>query len=364
MAETGQAQPLLHVCSAADMQQPPGEPREEHLIPYVPEIVPSIDMAGGELAWAPLIISLGFAGRAIEGWSTPHPPRPPVSIAFAPPDTLQTRCTSSHPRAFSSWAGSTCCWPGWSEFQGLQFIAPAQLHRPSRTATAQPACTLSARRTSLSSCSTALQCRQPGPALLNSIGPAAILHGHENHRLTSPRPASRLCRTPGCAARRRDLEPFTHPAPLSLLCRMGLRIMPTSAQLAAAGRRDLVAAVKQAGGFLEVAQALGLRSQRKPAGYWDDESNLGGRLPCPALLACFQCQRVALRWQALRAESGGFGRASCCRMTGSARCSPGVRHRACVCQQCNAAWVAVRHPCRAHCSVHRRLCRALCPLCR
>lgn len=147
MAETGQAQPLLHVCSAADMQQPPGEPREEHLIPYVPEIVPSIDMAGD-------------------------------AVYIQPP-------------------------PGLLEL-GRQHLLLARLER--------------------------------------------------------------------------DLEPFTHPAPLSLLCRMGLRIMPTSAQLAAAGRRDLVAAVKRAGGFLEVAQALGLRSQRKPAGYWDDESNLDEEL--------------------------------------------------------------------------------------
>ena len=82
---------------------------------------------------------------------------------------------------------------------------------------------------------------------------------------------------PSCLpAARRALEPFTHPEPLSLLSRMGLRLMPTAAQLEAAGRRDLVAAIKQAGGFLEVAQACGLRSQRKPAGFWEDEANLGG----------------------------------------------------------------------------------------
>ena len=57
---------------------------------------------------------------------------------------------------------------------------------------------------------------------------------------------------------------------------MGLRIMPSARQLEDTGRRDLVAAVRRAGGFLEVAQALGLRSQRKPAGFWDDEMNLGG----------------------------------------------------------------------------------------
>ena len=41
---------------------------------------------------------------------------------------------------------------------------------------------------------------------------------------------------------------------------MRIRLMPTAAQLEAAGRRDLVAAIKQAGGFLEVAQACGLRN--------------------------------------------------------------------------------------------------------
>lgn len=60
------------------------------------------------------------------------------------------------------------------------------------------------------------------------------------------------------------------------MARMGVRTMPSARQLLAAGRRDLVAAIKGAGGFLEAAQALGLRSQRKPAGYWDDEMNLGG----------------------------------------------------------------------------------------
>ena len=51
------------------------------------------------------------------------------------------------------------------------------------------------------------------------------------------------------------MAPFTHPPPLSVLARMGLRIMPTAAQLLEAGRKDLVTAIKRAGGFLEVAQA-------------------------------------------------------------------------------------------------------------
>lgn len=59
VAETGEAQPLLHVCAplssseeeeeeAADGR---GRPREEHLVPFVPQIVPSVDLsAGGQVA--------------------------------------------------------------------------------------------------------------------------------------------------------------------------------------------------------------------------------------------------------------------------------------------------------------------------
>lgn len=48
MTETGQAQPLLHVCAPFDAQQQvEGDPREEHLIPYVPQIVPHVDTKSG-----------------------------------------------------------------------------------------------------------------------------------------------------------------------------------------------------------------------------------------------------------------------------------------------------------------------------
>lgn len=66
-----------------------------------------------------------------------------------------------------------------------------------------------------------------------------------------------LCSTaaavPPCC--RAKLSPYTQPPPLSLLARMGLRIMPSARQLEDAGRHDLVEAIKRAGGFLEVAQA-------------------------------------------------------------------------------------------------------------
>lgn len=69
MAETGQAQPLLHVCTAADPQQPPEAAREEHLIPYVPQIVPSIDVTAGG---TPVCYSLFFKLRkcAICAWAS------------------------------------------------------------------------------------------------------------------------------------------------------------------------------------------------------------------------------------------------------------------------------------------------------
>lgn len=148
MTETGQAQPLLHVCAPFDAQQQvEGDPREEHLIPYVPQIVPHVDTKSG-----------------------------------------------------------------------VVYVQP----------------------------------------------PAGLLQlGRQQLQLRTLQ---------------RDLEPFTHPPPLGLLSRLGLRLMPTPAQLEEAGRRDLVGAVRRAGGFLEVAQALGLRSQRKPAGFWEDEAHLDEEL--------------------------------------------------------------------------------------
>jgi len=51
--------------------------------------------------------------------------------------------------------------------------------------------------------------------------------------------------------------------------------MPSATVLQAAGRDDLVAAVRQAGGFAAVAAQLRLRGARKPVGYWDDIEMLG-----------------------------------------------------------------------------------------
>ncbi|CAK0783921.1 hypothetical protein CVIRNUC_007121 [Coccomyxa viridis] len=45
--------------------------------------------------------------------------------------------------------------------------------------------------------------------------------------------------------------------------------MPTRSELLAAGQQHLVRAIQHAGGFLTVAQLLGLRCKRRPPGYWD-----------------------------------------------------------------------------------------------
>ena len=52
------------------------------------------------------------------------------------------------------------------------------------------------------------------------------------------------------------------------------RKMPTKADLERLGESALVQAIMSAGGFLVVAQKLGLRTQRKPSGFWEDINNL------------------------------------------------------------------------------------------
>ena len=59
VAETGEAQPLLHVCAplssseeeeeAGGSADGKGRPREEHLLPFVPQIVPGVDLSAGVL---------------------------------------------------------------------------------------------------------------------------------------------------------------------------------------------------------------------------------------------------------------------------------------------------------------------------
>lgn len=56
--------------------------------------------------------------------------------------------------------------------------------------------------------------------------------------------------------------------------------MPTRDQLFAVGRSDLVRRIKDAGGFLYVANALGLKTTRRPNGFWDDLRRLDFEIEC------------------------------------------------------------------------------------
>ena len=67
----------------------------------------------------------------------------------------------------------------------------------------------------------------------------------------------------------------SHQAPSS--ASSGL-LMPTRAQLEAAGEGDLARDVADAGGFASVALAVGLRARRRPVGYWDNPDNLDDEL--------------------------------------------------------------------------------------
>lgn len=53
-----------------------------------------------------------------------------------------------------------------------------------------------------------------------------------------------------------------------------LTSMPSRKTLEQMGEHRLVRGIINAGGFLFVAQQLGLRTSRKPNGYWDNLENL------------------------------------------------------------------------------------------
>lgn len=238
-AETGQAQPLLHVRSAAAEGKAAGASRAEHLIPFVPQIVPAFDPATGAgcAQRAPMhcLVQCGWVAPFHRVRQAPHGGGLP--LLPAPP---QAWCTCSRPAACWNSGASRRCWSRCGECRQGRVLPVMHVLRPLAAACCPPTfCRLLARARSLA----------PPPT----------------HPL--PSCATRLPR--GSA----DLEPFTHPPPLSVLARMGLHIMPSAAQLEAAGRPDLVAAVRKAGGFLEVAQASG--------------GGDGVRLPAAAAGACY-----------------------------------------------------------------------------
>lgn len=99
-AETGEAQPLLRVTGLPAPGLPPSAPREEHLIPYVPQIVPLVDLVAGarlrclwRSPWIARCLSrkTSGAGGALFG----HPPAsltalhapaaPPAGLVFIQP---------------------------------------------------------------------------------------------------------------------------------------------------------------------------------------------------------------------------------------------------------------------------------------
>lgn len=58
--------------------------------------------------------------------------------------------------------------------------------------------------------------------------------------------------------------------------REGLQVlaMPSREKLQQMGQEKLIRGIQNAGGFMFVAQQLGLRTLRKPNGYWDNIENL------------------------------------------------------------------------------------------
>ncbi|KAH7437044.1 hypothetical protein KP509_05G053700 [Ceratopteris richardii] len=56
--------------------------------------------------------------------------------------------------------------------------------------------------------------------------------------------------------------------------------MPTREQMYSVGRSDLVRQVQDAGGFLYVANVLGLKATRRPNGFWDDLQRLDFEIEC------------------------------------------------------------------------------------
>eukprot|EP00955_Chlamydomonas_euryale_P071500 361095-Chlamydomonas_euryale.AAC.8 len=92
-----------------------------------------------------------------------------------------------------------------------------------------------------------------------------------------------------------ELPQLSAPLEKVAIGRREMRVMPSRRQLEAAGRRDLVDLVLKCGGFCEVAVELGMRSRRRPAGYWDNPEHLD------AELRAF----VAGQWVVLERPDGG-----------------------------------------------------------
>jgi len=224
------AAPLLRVVGAAAGDARGAAAREEHLVPFVREIVPQLD-AGARTALLrppPGLLELGRRRRL---------------LAHLRPLLLVRRRAAPPP-----WRGE---------------------QRP-RTSTDGPRLLLGQRRASGSSVqarpAAAVHPRRRPPAVPHALPLAARLllplHVLMGLDILSCPSTPRLPRLPA-----QEYAPPTR--------RLGAApYMPTGRALAAAGRADLVREVQAAGGFLEVAQQLGLRARRRPKGFWDSQESL------------------------------------------------------------------------------------------
>ena len=79
-------------------------------------------------------------------------------------------------------------------------------------------------------------------------------------------------------------------------------VMPSRADLVAAGRADLADDIEAAGGFAAVAAAVGLRARRRPVGYWDNTDALDAEL---SLFVAAHWVELAAPGRAIAARRGG-----------------------------------------------------------
>ncbi|CAD7697849.1 unnamed protein product [Ostreobium quekettii] len=77
---------------------------------------------------------------------------------------------------------------------------------------------------------------------------------------------------------RQELEQYSGAPAGSTAEKMGIKCLPGAKQLENVGRGDLVALIRKAGGFAEVAYRLGWKPHRKPPGYWEDVKMLDQEL--------------------------------------------------------------------------------------
>jgi hypothetical protein len=84
-----------------------------------------------------------------------------------------------------------------------------------------------------------------------------------------------------CRLLAEEIPQYTEQLPNRFRDRLlGERDFPSLHKLRAAGRSDLVSLIKRAGGLATVASYIGLRSPRRPQGYFEDLQVLDWELSC------------------------------------------------------------------------------------